>query len=408
MARTRQSHRRNAILLTMLFLAVLLACAAFLLINNPIHKPKLFRMFIGWRLPTLICMVIASVAIGVATLIFQSIVNNRIVTPALLGMNSIYSFLHTAAVFVFGTGSTLYLNANLSFAADLISMGVVGTLIYWYLFKKTGHNILYIMLIGTVLSSFFGSMQTAMVRVMDPDEYDALLTTLVADFNNVGGEIIVFAIAALAAIALALRKDLKLLDVITMGRDQAINLGVDYEVGVVNSTRNNAMTIATIFGKEVEVDAMMAGFQARIDALRPVLEGKNILLAMYNNNAMSIMDTQSQLNILAAELGGRNLGETVGATQKATHGEDASWETIISLNPEYIFVLDRSTATGAAGEGVLGAREVIENELIKQLDVYKSGNIVYFIQHANVWYTSTGGVQALDTMLADLEAALLK
>lgn len=213
----------------MLFLAVLLACAAFLLINNPIHKPKLFRMFIGWRLPTLICMVIASVAIGVATLIFQSIVNNRIVTPALLGMNSIYSFLHTAAVFVFGTGSALYLNANLSFAADLISMGVVGTLVYWYLFKKTGHNILYIMLIGTLLSSFFGSMQTAMVRVMNPDEYDALLTTLVADFNNVGGEIIVFAIAALAAIVLALRKDLKLLDVITMGRDQAINLGVDYD-----------------------------------------------------------------------------------------------------------------------------------------------------------------------------------
>ncbi len=229
MARNRQIHRRNAILLIVLLFVVILACAAFLLINNPIHKPKLFKMFIGWRLPTLICMVIASVAIGVATLIFQSIVNNRIVTPALLGMNSIYSFLHTAAVFVFGTGSALYLNANLSFAVDLISMGVVGTLIYWYLFKKTGHNILYIMLIGTVLSSFFGSMQTAMVRVMDPDEYDALLTTLVADFNNVGGEIIVFAIAALAAIAFALRKDLKLLDVITMGRDQAINLGVDYD-----------------------------------------------------------------------------------------------------------------------------------------------------------------------------------
>ena len=229
MPKTRQIHRRNAILLVVLLAAVLIACAAFLLINNPIHKPKLFKMFIGWRLPTLLCMVIASVAIGVATLIFQSIVNNRIVTPALLGMNSIYSFLHTAAVFVFGTGSALYLNANLSFAVDLISMGVVGTLVYWYLFKKTGHNILYIMLIGTVLSSFFGSVQTAMVRVMDPDEYDALLTTLVADFNNVGGEIILFAVIALAAIAFVLRKDLKLLDVITMGRDQAINLGVDYD-----------------------------------------------------------------------------------------------------------------------------------------------------------------------------------
>ena len=186
-----------------------------------------------------------------------------------------------------------------------------------------------------------------------------------------------------------------------------VYLAVDYEKGVVESTKYNAQTIASIFGKEAEVDAMFDGFQPRIDTLNAVLNGKDILLAMYNNNAMSIMDTQSQLNILAAELGGNNLGETVGEVDKATHGEDASWETIINLNPEYIFVLDRSTATGAADEGVLGAREVIENDLIKELDCYKEGKIIYFIQHANVWYTSTGGVQALDTMLADLEGALL-
>ena len=186
-----------------------------------------------------------------------------------------------------------------------------------------------------------------------------------------------------------------------------VYLGVDYEKGVVESTKYNAQTIASIFGKEAEVDAMFTGFQPRIDALNTVLNGKNILLAMYNNNAMSIMDTQSQLNILAAELGGNNLGETVGEVDKATHGEDASWETIIDLNPEYIFVLDRSTATGAADEGVMGAQEVIENDLLKELDCYKEGKIIYFIQHANVWYTSTGGVQALDTMLTDLEAALL-
>lgn len=222
-------HRRNAIRLLLLALAVAAAVAVYLLINSYPEKPKLFQYILSRRVPTLVCMVIASISIGVATLIFQSIVNNRIVTPALLGMNSIYSFLHTAAVFVFGTGSTLYLNANLSFAVDLVTMGTVATLIYWYLFRKTGHNILYIMLIGTVLSSLFGSVQSAMVRVMDPNEYDALLTTLVADFNNVNGEIILFAVVSLAAIAFILRKELKLLDVITMGRDQAINLGVDYD-----------------------------------------------------------------------------------------------------------------------------------------------------------------------------------
>lgn len=225
----RDVHRRNVIRLIFLAVAVLISVVFYLFINAHPEKPKLFAYILSLRLPALICMIIACISIGVATLIFQSIVNNRIVTPALLGMNSIYSFLHTAAVFVLGTGSTLFLNANLAFAVDLVTMGVVATLVYWYLFKKTGHNILYIMLIGTVLSSLFGSVQSAMIRVMDPNEYDALLGSLVADFNNVNGEIIVFAIIMLLVIAIVLRKELKLLDVITMGRHQAINLGVDYD-----------------------------------------------------------------------------------------------------------------------------------------------------------------------------------
>ena len=55
----------------------------------------------------------------------------------------------------------------------------------------------------------------------------------------------------------------------------------------------------------------------------------------------------------------------------------------------------------------MGVREVIENDLIKELNVYKDEKIVYLVEHANVWYTSTGGIQALDTMLTDLEDALL-
>ena len=222
-------HRKNLVKLLVMAIITVVAIVFYLLINAHPERLKLFLYILGLRLPTLLCMVIASLSIGVATLIFQSIVNNRIVTPALLGMNSIYSFLHTVAVFIFGTGSILFVNQNVSFAVDLVLMGMVATFVYWYLFKKTGHNILYIMLIGTVLSSFFGSMQSAMIRVMDPNEYDALLSTLVADFNNVNGEIIVFSVVALVLLAFVLRKELKLLDVITMGRDQAINLGVDYD-----------------------------------------------------------------------------------------------------------------------------------------------------------------------------------
>lgn len=183
-------------------------------------------------------------------------------------------------------------------------------------------------------------------------------------------------------------------------------LEIDYAKGVVESTRENTAAVASIFGLEDTVDDLFADFQPRIDALREVMEGKEVLLGMYNGNALGLMDSEAQFNIIANELGALNLGETIGAEDKASHGEEASWETIIRLDPEYLFILDRNTAVGAAEEGLPGVREVIENDLIRELDVYKDDKIVYIIDHANIWYTATGGIQALDVVLADLEDAL--
>lgn len=218
--------RKKMYMLTFIVTGV---CAAYLFINSYPEKPRLFQYILSLRIPTLVVMLIAAFAIGSASLIFQSIINNRIVTPCLLGMNSMYTLVHTAVVFVVGSGSIFATNSNLSFAVDLIVMSVAATFVYSYMFKKTGNNVLYVLLIGTVLSSFFGSIQSTMIRVMDPNEYDTLLTTLVADFNNINVEVITFSLILLIALAMFLWKDLMLLDVITLGRDQAINLGVDYD-----------------------------------------------------------------------------------------------------------------------------------------------------------------------------------
>ena len=217
---------RNLMILSVIVVCV---CAAYLLVNSYPGKPKLFQYILALRIPTLMVMVIAAFAIGSASIVFQSIINNRIVTPCLLGMNSMYTLVHTAVVFVVGSGSMLATNSNLSFAVDLVVMSVTATFVYSYMFKKIGNNVLYVLLIGTVLSSFFGSIQSTMIRVMNPNEYDTLLTTLVADFNNVNAEVITFSLILLIALAIFLRKDLMLLDVITLGKDQAINLGVDYD-----------------------------------------------------------------------------------------------------------------------------------------------------------------------------------
>ena len=223
------AYRKNIRKLMFMLLLVALAGAAYMLVGVNFENQKLFAYAMKIRTPKLIAMLITAFAIGGASIVFQSIINNTIVTPCLLGMNSLYTLIHTAIVFFAGSGSLLARNANAAFAADLLLMGVVATVVYSYLFKKTRYNVLYVLLIGTVLSSFFSSIQTTLTRVMDPNEYDSLLSTLVASFSNINSEIILFSVVVLAVVIFVLRKDLALLNVITLGKDQAVNLGVDYD-----------------------------------------------------------------------------------------------------------------------------------------------------------------------------------
>ena len=212
----------------LVILSLLAAAAAVLYLFLNVNM-KYFSYAMSLRIPKLAVMLITAFCIGGASVIFQSVINNTIVTPCLLGMNSLYTLIHTAVVFFFGSTSLLARNTNLSFAVDLVLMAIIATIIYSYLFKKTSHNVLYVLLAGTVLSTFFTSMQTTLTRIMDPNEYDSLLASLVASFTNVNTEIIFFSLILIAVLLFVLRRELALLDVITLGKAQAINLGVDYD-----------------------------------------------------------------------------------------------------------------------------------------------------------------------------------
>lgn len=240
------AHRKNRRKLALLVFLVVVAAAAYLFTDVSFANERLFRYAMKIRIPKLIAMLVTAAAIGGASIVFQSVINNTIVTPCLLGMNSLYTLIHTAVVFVAGSGSFLVVNGNISFAVDLVLMGVAATVIYSYLFRKTNHNILYVLLIGTVLTSFFGSIQSTLVRVMDPNEYDSLLASLVASFSNINSEIIVFAVLLLTVLIFALRRELALLDVLTLGRDQAVNLGVDYDRAIRRLLLGVALCIAIV------------------------------------------------------------------------------------------------------------------------------------------------------------------
>ena len=182
-----------------------------------------------------------------------------------------------------------------------------------------------------------------------------------------------------------------------------VYLATDTEFGVVESVRSNAETIASMFGKEAEVGELMSGFDERIQALADFASGKTAIVGMCTSGSFNILGNDGRCSIIGREIGFDNVGVDAD-TATSTHGNEASFEFVVEKNPEYMFVMDRDAAIST--EGAKLAQEIVENELVKGMDVYKNGNIVY-LAHPAVWYTAEGGIQALDIMLQDLESELL-
>ncbi len=180
-----------------------------------------------------------------------------------------------------------------------------------------------------------------------------------------------------------------------------VYLSTDVEKGVVESVRDNAATIASMFGMEDKIETLMSDFDSRIQTLAEFAEGKNAIVGLCTSGSFNVLGNDGRCSIIGKEIGFTNLGD---GDVTSTHGNETSFELIVELNPDYMFVLDRDAAIGT--EGAQLAQEIVENELIQGTDAYKNGNIVY-LEHPAVWYTAEGGVTALDVMLQDLETVLL-
>lgn len=178
-----------------------------------------------------------------------------------------------------------------------------------------------------------------------------------------------------------------------------IQISTDYEIGVVESVKNNAMMIASLFGKEAEVESLFSGFDARIAALQAAAAGKTAVIGMVTSSNFNTLGNGSRCSLIGNEIGFENLADNVDST----HGNESSFELLVSLNPEYIFVLDRDSAIGT--EGAQLAQEIMNNELVQKTEAAIQGNIIYLTP--TVWYLVEGGVTALDVMLSDLEAGIL-
>lgn len=171
-----------------------------------------------------------------------------------------------------------------------------------------------------------------------------------------------------------------------------------YEPSTFESFKTINTRNASIFGLEDECLEIINSYTDRLEALQAWADGQTAALTLFTGGAMTTNGNSSRTSMITNDLGFLN----VAADVDATHGVDASYEALLEINPDYIFVLDRDSAISA--EGASTAAELLDNAIIHETSAWQNGNIVYL--DPVVWYQHEGGLMAMDIMLSDLEVGM--
>lgn len=173
-------------------------------------------------------------------------------------------------------------------------------------------------------------------------------------------------------------------------------LGIDYANGTFESVKKNAEQIAKIFN--VNSSDVFNSYEARLSKIKEKASGKSVIMGLVTKSNFNTLGNFKRCAMIGTDAGFKNIANDA----KTTHGNDASFELILKLNPDYIFVLDRDNAINNKGSKT--AKEVMSNPIIDKTNAAKNGNIYYL--NPSVWYLTEGGIKAMDFMLDDLERAV--
>lgn len=188
---------------------------------------------IGYILPRRIIKVVAIIltggAIAFSTTIFMTITNNRILTPSVMGLDSLYLLIQTFIIFVLGSKSLVMMNSNINYLISVSIMAVFSLILFRLLFRGEKNNIYFLLLIGMILGTFFSSFTSFMQVLIDPNEFSVAQDRMFASVNNVNTNLVFLSIVLIIIVTIYFIRFYKYLDVLSLGKDDAINLGVPYD-----------------------------------------------------------------------------------------------------------------------------------------------------------------------------------
>ena len=188
---------------------------------------------IGYILPKRIIKVVAIIltggSIAIATTLFMTVTNNRILTPSIMGIDSLYLLTQTFIIYIFGSQSLLMMNSNLNYLLSIGIMVLFSLLFYRLLFKGENNNIYFLLLVGMILGTFFSSFTSFMQVLIDPNEFMVAQDKMFASVNNVNTNLVYLSIVLVGIVLIYFIRFYKYLDVLALGKDHATNLGIPYD-----------------------------------------------------------------------------------------------------------------------------------------------------------------------------------
>lgn len=173
-------------------------------------------------------MLLVAVAVGVSTLLFQTVTANRILTPSIMGFDSLYILVQTVMAFALGAAAVVTAPPTLQFGVEVVLMVAFSALLYRWMFTGATRSLHLLLLVGVILGSLFRGFSSLLQRLMEPSEFIILQDLFFASFNNVDPSLLGVAAVIVAVVCGAVWRARHTLDVLALGRDVAINVGVDH------------------------------------------------------------------------------------------------------------------------------------------------------------------------------------
>lgn len=180
------------------------------------------------RLNRLAAMVIGGICIAWSSIIFQTITGNRILTPAIMGYEAVYLLFQSLLILLLGTQSLVMLGANGNVVLSIVLMLAYSLAIHHWLFRQGKNNVYFLLLMGLVLTMIISTFIQFVQLKISPGEFSILLGFSQASFNRAEPLQLLVSAILVGGICLSSLRSLPTLDVLSLGREQAISLGVDY------------------------------------------------------------------------------------------------------------------------------------------------------------------------------------